>query len=202
MKIYCVTKQVSVAIPTSRGSFNLIYYSNTKDAKEHLALVMGNVTGQENVLTRVHSECFTGEVLGSLRCDCADQLIDSMDMIGAKGQGVIIYLRQEGRGIGLLEKLKAYQLQDMGLDTIDANLALGHQSDERDYDLVKPVLEDLQVKSIDLITNNPMKIDMIKSLGIVVKNVISIPPKINEHNRKYIKAKVTRMQHNIEISEI
>ena len=158
-KVVQVSREVSTRIPTEYGDFTLCFYSNTIDNKEHLALVKGDVNGKENVLVRVHSECFTGDVLGSQRCDCGEQLERALKMIGEKGEGVFIYMRQEGRGIGLLEKLRAYNLQDEGYDTVDANLVLGHPIDSRDYTITAAILKDLEVLSIQLITNNPIKIE-------------------------------------------
>ena len=163
-----VTREVSTRIPTDYGDFQLCFYSNTQDSKEHLALFMGDLSQHQSVLARVHSECFTGDVLGSRRCDCGEQLDCSMKMISEVGIGVIVYLRQEGRGIGLLEKLRAYNLQDKGLDTVDANLELGHEADARDYSLAAHIFRDLGVSSVDLITNNPGKIHALEDLGIVV----------------------------------
>jgi 3,4-dihydroxy 2-butanone 4-phosphate synthase/GTP cyclohydrolase II len=189
-----VQREVSARIPTRSGELQLCYYSNSIDEKEHLALVWGQVSG-ENIMTRVHSECFTGDVLGSLRCDCGEQLAVAMDMISAAGAGVILYLRQEGRGIGLLEKLKAYNLQDDGLDTVDANIELGHQPDERDYTIAALILEDLGVKSISLLTNNPAKIESLEALGISIHERIPLTPHIHPENEEYLRTKAERMNH-------
>ncbi len=163
-----LTRQALARIPTDVGEFNLCLYSNNQDAKEHLALVMGDAHGKADLLVRIHSECFTGDVLGSRRCDCGPQLRLAMALVAAAGQGMIVYLRQEGRGIGLQSKLRAYNLQDEGYDTVDANLLLGHQADERDYTAAALILADWQVDSIRLMTNNPDKIDNLRQLGVNV----------------------------------
>ncbi|MGZ8151978.1 MAG: GTP cyclohydrolase II [Methylovulum sp.] len=186
---------VQTPIPTRHGEFILHYYSNTIDAKEHIALVKGNVADQENVPVRIHSECFTGDVLGSRRCDCGEQLDMAMQLIDKAGYGVLIYLRQEGRGIGLLKKLQAYNLQDMGMDTVDANIHLGYLADEREYTIAALILENLKVKSVQLITNNPKKIDGLKKLGINVVNRISIEVIAHDDNVDYLKTKAKKMAH-------
>jgi GTP cyclohydrolase II len=190
-----VSKQVSARIPTPTGEFQLCLYTNDKDKKEHLALVLGEVLDQEKVLVRVHSECFTGDVLGSLRCDCGEQLQRSMEMIADAGTGILLYLRQEGRGIGLLDKLHAYNLQDEGYDTVDANLLLGHQADERDYTVAAHILKDLGVKSIRLLTNNPEKIAALGTLGIQVTGRVSLTSDVNPENARYLHTKIVRMNH-------
>ncbi|MGZ8227592.1 MAG: GTP cyclohydrolase II [Methylococcaceae bacterium] len=186
---------VQTPIPTRHGEFILHYYSNTIDAKEHIALVKGNVADQENVPVRIHSECFTGDVLGSRRCDCGEQLDMAMQLIDKAGYGVLIYLRQEGRGIGLLKKLQAYNLQDMGMDTVDANIHLGYLADEREYTIAALILENLKVKSVQLITNNPKKIDGLKKLGINVVNRIPIEVIAHDDNVDYLKTKAKKMAH-------
>ncbi len=186
---------VKTPIPTEHGTFILHYYSNNIDDKEHIALVKGDVAHQENVLVRIHSECFTGDVLGSRRCDCGEQLALAMALIDQAGCGVLIYLRQEGRGIGLLKKLLAYNLQDQGMDTVDANLHLGYQADERDYTIAALMLEDLQIKSVELITNNPEKIDGLTHLGIRVSKRIPIEIPANTDNLGYLKTKANKMAH-------
>lgn len=182
-------------IPTDAGLFQLCYYANSQDDKEHLALVCGDVAGRSDVLVRVHSECFTGDLLGSLRCDCGPQLQRAMELIAAEGCGVIVYLRQEGRGIGLLDKLRAYNLQDAGYDTVDANLLLGHQADARDYTLAALILQNLQIESLRLLTNNPGKIESLQQLGLTVTDRIPLEVGANHENTGYLQTKVTRMRH-------
>ncbi|OGT70956.1 MAG: GTP cyclohydrolase II [Gammaproteobacteria bacterium RIFCSPLOWO2_02_FULL_57_10] len=182
-------------IPTEYGDFQLCYYTNTLDNKEHLAFCMGDLAQGENVLVRIHSECFTGDVMGSQRCDCGEQLHRSMALVAAEGQGVIVYLRQEGRGIGLLEKLKAYNLQDQGYDTVDANLMLGHGADEREYSLAARILEELQIKSVRLMTNNPLKISALQAEGIRVTMRVSLEGAVNPENAQYLLTKAKRMDH-------
>lgn len=190
-----VKNLVQTPIPTRHGEFILHYYSNNLDKKEHVALVMGQVDGREQVPVRIHSECFTGDVLGSRRCDCGEQLDMAMQMIEDSGFGVLIYLRQEGRGIGLLKKLQAYNLQDAGMDTVDANIHLGHLADEREYDIAALILENLKVKSVRLITNNPKKIDGLKKLGVDVVDRIPIVASAHNDNLDYLKTKAKKMAH-------
>jgi 3,4-dihydroxy 2-butanone 4-phosphate synthase/GTP cyclohydrolase II len=186
---------VQTPIPTRHGEFILHYYSNNIDNKEHIALVKGDVANRENISVRIHSECFTGDVLGSRRCDCGEQLAMAMQMISESQAGILIYLRQEGRGIGLLKKLQAYNLQDKGLDTVDANIHLGHLADEREYSVAALMLESLQVKSIQLITNNPKKIDALEKLGIHVVKRIPIEAIAHKDNLGYLKTKAKKMAH-------
>lgn len=186
---------VQTPIPTKYGEFILHYYSNTIDEKEHVALVKGDVAGKKHVPVRIHSECFTGDVLGSRRCDCGEQLDMALQMIDKAGFGVLIYLRQEGRGIGLLKKLQAYNLQDQGMDTVDANIHLGHLADEREYSIAALMLENLNIKSIELITNNPKKIEELKKLGINVEGRISVEAVAHDDNVGYLKTKAKKMAH-------
>jgi GTP cyclohydrolase II len=190
-----ILKMVSARIPTDEAEFHLHLYHNNHDSKEHLALVLGDVAGEQEVLVRLHSECFTGDVLGSRRCDCGEQLDYAMQQIAAAGSGVLVYLRQEGRGIGLLDKLRAYNLQDEGYDTVDANLLLGHQADERDYTVAVRILEDLGVKSVRMLTNNPAKINTLRELGIDVSERLPVEPTVTAENAEYLFTKVTRMNH-------
>ena len=192
---------VSARLPTHYGEFELHLYANNLDGKEHLALVLGEITEQPSVLIRVHSECLTGEVLGSKRCDCGEQLELSLQMISKAGNGALIYLRQEGRGIGLRDKLRAYNLQDEGMDTVDANLALGHQADARDYDLAALMLRDLGVSRISLLTNNPNKIEELQRLGIEVVERLPLQGEVNPENARYLLTKAARMQHLLDLPE-
>jgi GTP cyclohydrolase II len=192
---------VQTRIPTAHGEFTLFYYSNNLDKKEHIALVKGDVANKHGIPVRIHSECFTGDVLGSRRCDCGEQLDMALDLINKAGCGILIYLRQEGRGIGLLKKLQAYNLQDEGLDTVDANIHLGHLADEREYDFAALMLNDLHVKSIALITNNPTKIDELVRLGIKVDKRIPIETNVHRDNQDYLKTKVEKMSHILSLSK-
>jgi 3,4-dihydroxy 2-butanone 4-phosphate synthase/GTP cyclohydrolase II len=190
-----VTRTVCARIPTPEGEFQLCTFENNHDSKEHLAIVMGDVQGKADVLVRVHSECFTGDVLGSQRCDCGEQLHLAMRQIARAGEGMILYLRQEGRGIGLPNKLRAYNLQDIGYDTVDANLLLGHQADERDYTIAARILEDFEVCSIRLLTNNPEKIIQLEKAGIKVTERVPLEPTVKPENAGYLFTKVQRMNH-------
>ena len=179
-----VTRMTRARIPTKHGDFQLCYYTNTLDKKEHLAFYRGIVTDADDVLVRIHSECFTGDVLGSRRCDCGEQLDRSLQLIADQGEGVLVYLRQEGRGIGLLQKLRAYNLQDQGHDTVDANLLLGHGADERSYSLAARILEDLGVKSVRLMTNNPLKISALEAEGISVQARVPVQGTVRSEERR------------------
>ncbi len=195
MTPYQIQRMASARIPTPVGEFQLSLYANNQDSKEHLALVMGEVCQQAEVLTRLHSECFTGDVLGSLRCDCGEQLELAMQKIAEAGQGVVVYLRQEGRGIGLLSKLRAYNLQDDGYDTVDANLLLGHRADERDYTPAGCILRDLGVRSVRLMTNNPTKLEALQALGVPVTERVPLLPTVQPYNQLYLDTKARRMHH-------
>ncbi len=197
-----VKREVCARIPTAEGEFQLCYYISNQDDKNHLALIKGSVEGAEDVLVRVHSECFTGDVLGSRRCDCGEQLQLAMHLIAEAGQGVLIYLRQEGRGIGLLDKLRAYNLQDEGYDTVDANLILGHQADERDYTVAARILEDLDVRSVRLLTNNPAKIEALRRLGIMVKARVPLETNAHAENIGYLRTKALRMHHLLNLNQM
>jgi 3,4-dihydroxy 2-butanone 4-phosphate synthase/GTP cyclohydrolase II len=194
-----VRKLVETSIPTEFGKFSLGLYRSGSN-EDHVAFVLGDVSERENVLTRVHSECFTGETLGSLRCDCSAQLHLALRRIAQEGAGVLIYLRQEGRGIGLLDKLRAYNLQDLGHDTVEANLLLGHDSDERSYDLATQILCDLNVRSIRLLTNNPTKIQGLRELGVTVTAREPLVAPFHAESVRYLKTKVERMGHTIDLA--
>eukprot|EP00127_Corallochytrium_limacisporum_P005537 Clim_evm54s207 gene=Clim_evmTU54s207 len=192
---------ISATIPTSIGPFDLHIYDSQYDGKEHLAFVVGDPKNAEKLPVRVHSECFTGDIMGSLRCDCGEQLRTAMDFVAEQGRGIILYLRQEGRGIGLKEKLKAYRLQDQGYDTVEANLMLGHGADERDYRIAADMLKDLGVKSVQLLTNNPRKIEDLQQYGINIADRMPMHPALrSEHNLSYLATKVKRMDHMLNLN--
>lgn len=186
-----------VNLPSEYGNFKAYGFLDRKTGKEHIALTKGDIK-KEGVLTRIHSECLTGDVLGSRRCDCGSQLHKALDNIEKNGEGVLLYLRQEGRGIGLFNKLKAYELQENGYDTVDANLELGFPEDMRDYKIASEMLERLGVKSVNLMTNNPDKINQLEKYGIKVASRCPIEIKSNDTDRKYLEIKATRMGHELE----
>jgi 3,4-dihydroxy 2-butanone 4-phosphate synthase / GTP cyclohydrolase II len=190
-----VERVVSAHMPTDFGEFNVIGFRSLVDTKHHVAMVKGDVDGQDDVLVRVHSECLTGDVFHSQRCDCGQQLEDALRLIEEEGQGVLLYLAQEGRGIGLLNKLRAYKLQENGLDTVDANLELGLPADLRDYGIGAQILVDLGLSSIRLLTNNPKKIVGLEGYGLTVTEQIPIQHPPTEHNAKYLRTKRERMGH-------
>jgi 3,4-dihydroxy 2-butanone 4-phosphate synthase/GTP cyclohydrolase II len=190
-----VERVVETALPTAFGEFDVVGFRTMVDDKHHVAMVKGHVDGEEDVLVRVHSECLTGDVFHSLRCDCGQQLEDALLRIEEEGQGVLLYLAQEGRGIGLLNKLKAYKLQEEGLDTVDANLQLGMPADLRDYGIGAQILVDLGLSSIRLLTNNPRKIVGLEGYGLQVTDQIPIEHPAGDHNRDYLRAKAQRLGH-------
>ena len=190
-----MTVSVRAKMPTGSGVFEIVGFENNLDGKEHIALVKGDVAGKEDVLVRLHSECFTGDILGSLRCDCGSQLKRAMRRVDEEGEGVVLYLRQEGRGIGLLNKLKAYTLQDQGADTVEANVALGFDPDMRDYAVAVQMLKALGVKSVRVMTNNPAKIEALEDYGMKVTGREAIETGFNETNEKYMKTKKEKMRH-------
>jgi 3,4-dihydroxy 2-butanone 4-phosphate synthase/GTP cyclohydrolase II len=192
-----VERVVSTSLPTGFGEFEAVGYRSLIDDKHHVALVKGEVAGQPDVLVRVHSECLTGDVFHSLRCDCGDQLESALAMIEREGCGVLLYLAQEGRGIGLLNKLRAYRLQEDGLDTVDANLRLGLPADLRDYGIGAQILSDLGLSSIRILTNNPKKIRGLEGYGLSVTAQVPIEHTPNPHNERYLRTKAERMGHTL-----
>ena len=192
-------KLVSIAaetkLPTKYGDFRIIIFKNEVDHKEHLMIVKGDVRGKSDVLMRIHSECLTGDVFGSHRCDCGEQLENALRCIEEQGEGIVIYMRQEGRGIGLTNKIKAYTLQDQGYDTVEANVKLGFPPDMREYSLAAQMLRELDVKSVKLLTNNPEKKEDLERWGITVSKRVPIVIKANSINAKYLNTKKEKMRH-------
>jgi len=194
-----IRREATSLLPTEFGDFTIHVYSTTIDDKIHVALVMGDVAGKEDVLVRVHSECLTGDIFHSGRCDCGEQLHKALSMIAEAGQGVLLYIRQEGRGIGLINKIKAYALQDTGLDTVEANQRLGFEADLRDYGIGAQILADLKLSTMRLITNNPRKIVGLEGYGLKISGRMGlhVPPGAN--NMKYLQTKKTRLGHMLDM---
>lgn len=192
-----VERGEEVDLPTAYGHFHLIPFRQKDNGLEHVALIKGDVTGEEPVLVRVHSSCATGDTFGSMRCECGEQLHRAMQAVDKEGRGAIIYLNQEGRGIGLMEKIRAYKLQENGMDTVDANLHLGHKADERDYGVGANILHSLGIKKMRLMTNNPMKRVGLDGYGLEVTEIVPIEIEPNEYNRFYMKTKKERMGHTL-----
>jgi GTP cyclohydrolase II len=194
----CVKIAAIADLPSRFGDFQVVAFYNERDDREHAAFVHGDPTGCEDVPVRLHSECLTGDAIGSLRCDCRDQLEASLRMIGDMDRGILLYLRQEGRGIGLVNKIRAYGLQDQGYDTVQANLALGFRDDEREYSAAAHMLHSLKIKSVRLITNNPRKIADLTSRGIKITGRIPLVVPPNSHNRFYLETKANKSGHLID----
>ena len=192
-----IEKGVEVDLPTEYGHFHLIPFLQKANGMEHMALIKGTWDEEEPILVRVHSSCATGDILGSMRCDCGDQLHKAMQMVESEGKGVIVYLNQEGRGIGLMNKIKAYKLQEQGLDTVDANLHLGFEPDERDYGVGAQILRSLGVHKMRLMTNNPVKRIGLEAYGLEIVENVPIEIKPNQYNERYLRTKKERMGHNL-----
>ncbi|HEY2371173.1 MAG TPA: bifunctional 3,4-dihydroxy-2-butanone-4-phosphate synthase/GTP cyclohydrolase II [Gaiellaceae bacterium] len=192
-----VEREVSVRLPTAYGEFNAVLFRETLTGKQHVALVRGTVEGTNDVLVRVHSECLTGDVFHSLRCDCGEQLEAALALIAAEDRGVLLYMAQEGRGIGLLNKLRSYELQEGGLDTVDANLALGFAADEREWGIGNQILADLGLTTIRLLTNNPKKVSGLQAFGLDVTEQVPIEVQPNDENRRYLAAKRDKLGHRL-----
>ena len=189
-------------IPTDYGSFRVLVFHERGTPHEHVAIVKGDVAGKSDVLCRVHSECFTGEVLHSLKCDCREQLDFALKKISAEGAGMVLYLRQEGRGIGLGNKIRAYALQAKGADTVDANRLLGFGDDLRRYHVAAAMLSDLGVRSVALMTNNPSKVKMLRADGVVVSSRVPVRVQLNEFSRAYVDTKRARMGHLVDVADL
>ena len=185
----------SSSLPTDIATFTVHAFTETNNEKDHLAITIGNISKSDPVLARIHSQCVTGESFFSMRCDCRFQLTESLRLIANKGCGVVFYLQQEGRGIGLSNKIRAYKLQDQGLDTVEANHQLGFGEDERSYEIVSAMAKHLNVKIIDLMTNNPKKIEAVKKSGLIVNKRIPIKIDSNDHNRNYLNTKAKKLGH-------
>ncbi|MDE5953752.1 MAG: bifunctional 3,4-dihydroxy-2-butanone-4-phosphate synthase/GTP cyclohydrolase II [Duncaniella sp.] len=196
-----VEEGVEVDMPTAYGHFRLIPFRQKSNGLEHIALIKGDVSGDDAVLVRVHSSCATGDIFGSMRCDCGEQLHKAMELIEKEGRGAIVYLNQEGRGIGLMEKIKAYKLQEEGLDTVDANLHLGHKADERDYGVGASILNLLGIRKMRLITNNPVKRIGLEGYGLEVVDNVGIEIAPNRYNLRYMLTKQQRMGHNLHMND-
>lgn len=196
-----IERVIDVKMPTEDGDFNLHLFKETNSDKEHLALVKGEWTDDEEVLVRVHSSCMTGDIFGSCRCDCGSQLHKAMELIEKEGKGIIVYLNQEGRGIGLTNKLKAYKLQEEGYDTLEANIKLGFKGDERDYGIGAQIIREMGVKKIKLMSNNPKKRTGLVGYGLEIVDNVALEIESNEHNKLYLETKRDKMGHTIKVKK-
>jgi len=196
-----IERVAEAKLPTKYGEFVVIAYRSKVDPDQHVALVKGDITGDEPVLVRVHSECLTGDVFGSLRCDCGGQIVLAMEKIAAEGRGVFLYMRQEGRGIGFHNKVRAYALQDQGLDTVEANLALGFDADLRDYGIGAQILADLGLHNIKLLTNNPKKVIGLESYGLHIVEIVELKTSPTPYNMEYLKTKQKKLGHLLDVDE-
>ena len=195
-------RKIEAALPTRRGPCRLFCWVPRPGEQPDIALVFGDVHGCERVTVRVQSECLTGHVFQSLACDCHGQLYDALDLIAAEGCGVLVYLRQEGRGIGLVAKLDSYALQAQGMDTVDANAAVGHEADERSYDAAARILDELGVRSVRLLSNNPGKSAALRTAGVVINDVLPLPPKVAPENQRYLATKRDRLGHKLDLDAV
>ena len=194
-----IKKEIEINLPTSFGNFKLVAFTQINTEDVHLALIKGKWKKNESVLTRVHSSCVTGDIFHSLKCDCGDQLNESMKIINKEGKGVVLYMNQEGRGIGFINKLKAYKLQDEGMDTVQANESLGFEMDLRHYGIGAQILRDLGVTKFNLLTNNPKKVSGLSGFGLEMESQIPFESTVNEDNRNYLKTKVEKMGHSLKV---
>jgi|TARA_B100000315_G_C14588807_1_gene594605 GTP cyclohydrolase II len=193
-----IVNAASSMLPTRYGNFKIIVFYDKIDHKEHIAVIKGDIKDKSNVTLRIHSECITGDAIGSLRCDCRDQLLTALKYLGFQKFGILLYLRQEGRGIGLINKIKAYHLQDNGLDTVEANHALGFEGDLRNYSIAGEILKFLRVKSVNILTNNPKKISDLEKGGIIVTKRTPLDTEPNIFNENYLKTKKKKLGHRID----
>ena len=185
----------SSELPSEKGNFKVHAFTELKNDKDHLAIACGNLESNKPILARIHSQCITGESFFSMRCDCRFQLTESLQQISSNGSGVVFYLQQEGRGIGLSNKIRAYKLQDQGMDTVEANHQLGFHEDERNYEIVASMADHLNIQSVDLMTNNPKKINALEKMGLKVNKRIPILTESNEYNKKYLTTKAKKLGH-------
>lgn len=196
-----VERQIEIQLPTEHGDFKLVHYQQSTNGMEHLALIKGEWQENEPILVRVHSSCMTGDIFGSCRCDCGPQLAEAMKMVEREGKGAILYMNQEGRGIGLLNKLKAYKLQEEGFDTVEANLKLGFKMDQRDYGIGAQILRDLGISKMKLMTNNPRKRTGLVSYGLEIVDIVPIEVASNIHNEKYLQTKRDKLGHTLKLGK-